>query len=207
MLLKWIKCKVEDNNKQSFSEAQEKWRELHKINGFLGQIGGWDLRKPFEAGILAFWENRDSYQHFMEHHHDYIFHRSNQRSSYLNINVQLYEKMFSIGPEDIVKYLQSGNVLRIADCCVDEEKQHHFEQMQKDVWNNGMVASPGMLAGVFSKNENLYLVASIWDSLRSHQQYTDNVLPTLITRSGVKSDVARISGNLIELEQRWTVLS
>jgi hypothetical protein len=37
MLLKWIRCEVEDEKKSLFSAAQETWRDLKGCPGFLGQ--------------------------------------------------------------------------------------------------------------------------------------------------------------------------
>ncbi|MCZ0874338.1 DUF4937 domain-containing protein [Peribacillus sp. AS_1] len=36
--MKWIKCQVNEENKRSFSEAQEGWVELRHCDGFIGQI-------------------------------------------------------------------------------------------------------------------------------------------------------------------------
>ncbi len=54
MLIKWIKCQVPVPHKLSFSKAQETWTAVKGTEGFLGQIGGWDIHGPTEAGILSF---------------------------------------------------------------------------------------------------------------------------------------------------------
>lgn len=38
MLMKWIKCQVNEENKRSFSKAQEGWGQLLHCDGFIGQI-------------------------------------------------------------------------------------------------------------------------------------------------------------------------
>lgn len=208
MLIKWIKCQVDEKSKLPFSDGQERWSKLKKSKGFLGQIGGWDKNKALEAGIISFWKDSYSYNKFMENQHDDIFENSNQRNTYQNISVKIYEKMFDISSTDITRFLSDGNLLRIADCCVDINKQPDFEQKQKEVWNKGMTDSSGMLAGVFcrsQKQNEMYLVASLWENNHSHQWYVDNKLPSLIQNSGVKDPAIRISGNLIEINPKWVV--
>ncbi|KON70938.1 hypothetical protein AKG34_20615 [Peribacillus butanolivorans] len=206
MLIKWIKCQVNEKNKSSFSNAQEGWGELKQVDGFIGQIGGWDKNNPFEAGIISFWRDDRSYQAFMEQQHDEIFEKSNQRNTYSNISVHIYEKMFNISTTDMTDFLSKGSLLRVADCFVETNKQLEFKHMQKEVWNKGMKASPGMLAGVFAEKKNgRYLVASLWENDRSHQWYVDNKLPALIQSSGVKDPAIRITGSLIKVNPKWIV--
>lgn len=42
MLLKTIYCKVEEEKKELFSKAQEKWQAIQHLDGFHGQFGGWN---------------------------------------------------------------------------------------------------------------------------------------------------------------------
>ena len=42
MLLKTIYCKVEEEKKELFSKAQEKWRDIQHLDGFHWQFGGWN---------------------------------------------------------------------------------------------------------------------------------------------------------------------
>ncbi|MEC3459188.1 DUF4937 domain-containing protein, partial [Bacillus thuringiensis] len=42
MLLKTIYCKVEEEKKELFSSAQEKWHDIQHLDGFHGQFGGWN---------------------------------------------------------------------------------------------------------------------------------------------------------------------
>lgn len=208
MIIKWIKCQVDEESKCSFSNAQEKWSKLKNSEGFLGQIGGWDKNNPCEAGILSFWKDYHSYKKFMKYHHDDIFENSNQKHTYQNISVKIYEKLFDISSTDFTRLLREGNLLRIADCYVDLNRQSHFEQKQKEVWNKGMTDTSGMLAGIFCRNPNhkeMYLVVSIWNNNLSHQSYVVNKLPSLIQISGVKDPAIRIIGNLLEINPKWVV--
>lgn len=202
MLIKWIKCQVNEENKRSFSKAQEGWVELRHFAGFIGQIGGWNRYEPFEAGILSVWKNLHVYQSFMQHQHDAIFGKSDQGSTYTNISVDIFESIFNIGTTDITAFFGKGKLLRVADCSVEKDKHARFEQVLKGVGNRGMI--PGMLSGAFGKRQNgRYLAASLWDSEDSHQRYTDKELPALIKESGVKDSTQRISVSLIELHPKW----
>lgn len=70
MLLKTIFCKVEEEKRELFSDAQEKWRDLQYLDGFHGQFGGWNEE---EACVYTLWEDRNAYQSFMNDAHDTIF--------------------------------------------------------------------------------------------------------------------------------------
>ncbi|MGG4266253.1 YdbC family protein [Peribacillus simplex] len=198
MLMKWIKCQVNEENKRAFSSAQEGWGELLHSAGFMGQIGGWNKNEPLEAGILSVWKDHHSYQRFMQYQHDEIFVKSDQSSTYTNISVDIFEKIFNT--TDFTGFLGKGKLLQVTDCYVETNKQAHFEQMQKEVWKKGMMYSPGMMSGAFGKKQNgRYLVASLWDNEHSYQQYMDK-------ESGVKDAPQRITGSLIELHPKWEVI-
>lgn len=194
---------MNEENKRSFSKAQEGWGELRKCAGFMGQIGGWNRYEPFEAGVLSVWKDLHAYQSFMQHQHDEIFAKSDQGSTYTNISVDIFESIFNIGTTDITAFFGKGILLRVADCSVEEDKHARFEQVLKEGGR-----SKGMLSGAFcSKRQNgRYLVASIWDSEHSHQRYVDKELAALIKESGVKDSIQRNTGSLIELHPKWAVI-
>ncbi|MDO7485018.1 YdbC family protein [Peribacillus frigoritolerans] len=197
MLMKWIKCQVNEENKRSFSKAQEGWGELRHCVGFIGQTGGWNRNEPHEAGILSVWKDIHCYQRFMKHQHDEIFGKSDQGSTYTNISVDIFESISNIGTTDITAFFGKGKLLQVADCSVEKDKRTRFEQVLIEV------GSKGMLSGAFGKRQNgRYLVASLWDNEDSHQRYADKELPALINESGVKD----ISVSLIELHPKWAVI-
>ncbi len=41
MIVKWIRCHVNEDNKEKFSTAQFYWSVLKGVDGFIGQVGGW----------------------------------------------------------------------------------------------------------------------------------------------------------------------
>ncbi|MEC0297698.1 YdbC family protein [Peribacillus frigoritolerans] len=205
MLMKWIKCQVNEENKRSFSKAQEGWGQLRHCAGFVGQFGGWNRKEPCEAGILSVWKDLHCHQRFMQHQHDEIFAKSDQGSTYTNISVDIFESISNIGTTDITDFVEKGKLLRVAECSVENVKRARFEQVLRDAGNRGMI--PGMLSGAFGKRQNgRYLAASLWDNEDSHQRYADKELPALINESGVKDSTQRISVSLIELQPKWAVI-
>lgn len=209
MYVKWIKCEVEEHSKAAFSNAQAKWEKLKKLDGFLGQIGGWDQQNPNEAGILAFWKDQHAYDSFMKYSHDEIYEKSGQIGTYKSISINFYERIFTINSKDITHFLKEGDLLRVADCLVYTNKIQEFMDAQKEVWNKGMAESPGMLAGVFCKSlkqSERYLVASLWQNNNIHQAYVRDKLPSLLRDSEVRDQAQNITGNLIELNPSWVVL-
>jgi heme-degrading monooxygenase HmoA len=206
MLIKWIKCEVDPYNKALFSKAQEQWKELKNVSGFLGQVGGWNVHNPFEAGILVFWEDDNAYQTFMKNEHDEIFMKSNQANTYQNITVTIYKKMFDISHVEISKCLKKGGILFVAECYIGHEKQLHFEQIQEE-WNKGMSDSKGMLGcyfGKFQKNNEKYLVASFWEDT-SLRGYDENKFSSIIEVLQTIFSTKMVTGSLIELNKNWTV--
>lgn len=186
---------MNEENKRSFSKAQEGWGQLRHCAGFIGQIGGWNRNEPCEAGILSVWKDLLCYRRFMQHQHDEIFAKSDQGS----------ESISNIGTKDMTDFVEKGKLLRVAECSAENVKRARFEQVLKDAGNSGMI--PGMLSGAFGKRQNSrYLAASLWDNEDSHQRYADKELPALINESGVKDSTQRISVSLIELHPKWAVI-
>lgn len=91
MLIKWIECQVPENRKKTFSHAQCAWKAIRDVEGLFGQWGGWNVRHPTQAGILALWRDFTSYDAFMSQVHDSIFHGIKQEQTYERLSVTLLE--------------------------------------------------------------------------------------------------------------------
>jgi len=91
MFLKHIFCTIKPENRLAFSEAQRAWSKTRESEGFLIQIGGWNLSHPNEAVILSFWKNKSFLDDFMNNSHDDIFYQSNQLETYENIIISYFE--------------------------------------------------------------------------------------------------------------------
>lgn len=63
-----------------------------KVNGFLGQIGGWSIEQPLAACVYSFWESQTNYEQFMEKENDSIIINSGQEHTYNSIEVSLFQE-------------------------------------------------------------------------------------------------------------------
>ncbi len=211
MFVKWIVCEVEDDQKQAFSKAQEKWKEIVVAKGFLAQTGGWDIDNQGIACVISFWEKAEALDFFMKNIHDKIFHENKQSNTYKSINIGYFsDKIEMHGQSDsLTDAFRKSSFLRIADCFVKPGRTGHFEKVQKEIWLPGMRNSHGMLGGVFSKdvnNSNRYLVSTFWDNETNHTRYVNSILPVLQKKADIKNDLENISGRKISLVDSWKVI-
>ncbi|WP_335869442.1 DUF4937 domain-containing protein [Bacillus sp. 2205SS5-2] len=88
MLIKFIRCVVPTANQSTFSTAQQQWKSLAQVSGFIFQCGGWSFTRE-EAYILGLWEDRQAYDSFMQEQHDAIFDHNQQERTYTQIEVKL----------------------------------------------------------------------------------------------------------------------
>jgi heme-degrading monooxygenase HmoA len=132
MLIKWIRCNVFEDQKPMFSIAQQQWKALTGFQGFVGQIGGWNNKNPFEACILSFWKDESSYQAFMNQKHDEIFEKSNQQTTYYNIFVELYktEAVMDKETQNVTEILRESKALHVRECIL--KKQRDIESLQDE---------------------------------------------------------------------------
>ncbi len=211
MYIKWIVCEVKNNLKEEFSSAQEKWIETKNSEGFIGQVGGFDLNNKTDACIISFWENDDALNIFMNKFHNKIFFNNNQSDYYNSIKIDFFNPILTMEGEFqfLGDFLEKGKILRIADCFVKSNKTNHLEFAQNEVWVPCMKNSTGMLGGMFSKDVNNsphYLVSTFWDSLENHESYVEKVLPRLQEKSQVKNDITKITGRKIKLIDSWKII-
>ncbi len=211
MYIKWIVCNVKKELKKEFSKAQEKWISTQKAEGFIGQVGGWEVKNENMAYIISFWENKKSLECFMKKSHDKILFDSNQPDTYESISVVHFESVLEMeGSAGSLKdAIKLGKLLRVADCLVKFNRTKHFEKMQKTVWLPGMKKSEGMLGGLFSKAESnipRYLVSTFWDSIEHHNNYVINKLPIFQSESKVEEDIDVIIGIQVLLKDAWRIM-
>ncbi len=210
MLIKWIVCHVLPDKQNSFSEAQEKWSTIASTSGFIGQFGGWDLKRPEEACILSIWRNQESFDNFMMSIHDDITDGNNQASTYKNLQVKFFvPKMDMKGQYDtLFQAAPFGSYIRIADCFIKEESRSHFLNAQESVWIPAMSKTKGMLGGSFNEDiadNKHYLVTTFWDNEENHSKYTQSQVPRLRDQADVSNDLTQITGRFIQIENSWSV--
>ena len=216
MLLKWIVCQVAPESLGAFSQAQAQWRRLETVDGFRGQFGGWDTRNTsgsrHVACILGLWRDSDSYRDFMSNVHDPVVDASGQAATYTSATTALFDVQINIdgSQSDLRTAIADSRFLRVADCRLRPGREPHFRQVQADVWNPGMAAAGGLLAGALSqsiRDERRFLVTTLWQSEQSHAAYVRDRLPQLRERAAVESDVAELNGHMVVLEPSWRVCS
>ena len=146
MYIKWIVCEVKNNSEKEFSAAQEQWVETQNSDGFIGQVGGWDINNKNTACIISFWENENSLNLFMKNIHDKIFFMNNQSKYYNSIKVDHFNSLLNMEGKlnTLIDVLNNGKLLRIGDYFVKKEKNEHFETVQKNIWLPGMKKIKGM---------------------------------------------------------------
>jgi len=231
MLVKWIRCGVEPELTRSFSLSQTAWSRLRAIDGFRGQIGGWDASTGTEACILGFWSGRRSYGVFMEDLHDDIASRTGQEATYRSIDVSLYDVLMEIpsletgvdsrwkngeilspsldGQAGDPRMQFSSRVVRVGELELKPGRREHFLECQSRIWNPGMGDAPGMHGGFLGRaveGDDRYLVVSFWESEAAHRAYVGERLPGLRDRSEIDLSVASSRGWIILREDSWTVL-
>jgi heme-degrading monooxygenase HmoA len=212
MLIKWIVCDVAESKKERFCHAQQQWAEVAGLDGFLGQVGGWDVKTPGHACLVALWDSPEQYQTFMAGAHEAIVRKNAQADTYDAIAVALFEAVWEMPGQcgSLARALALGTVLRVADCAVRDDRREHFLEVQRSVWMPGMAQAEGMLGGVFSQlraANTRYLVATLWEDREAHARYVGECWPRLRAQAQVERDVERLDAHLVQLEPSWRVLS
>lgn len=201
MLVKWIRCTVVD--RRGFERGQRKWAGLLGEPGFRGQGGGWSRRRPDVAHVFGFWESRAFYDSFMARAHDRL--AAGQSGTYKDIEAKLFDHRFDVKTGFEPRFTDA-DVVRVAHCKVHEERVEHFALMQEKVWNPAMVSSPGMLRGVFAEAPgHEFLVLSMWQSTAEHGKYRAERVERLSLRAQTETDLAALSGDVVQLDADWTV--
>ncbi|MFC4078268.1 YdbC family protein [Salinithrix halophila] len=211
MLVKWILCDVRREKRTLFSRAQTSWNALRYIEGFLGQVGGWNVNRPWEACVMGFWKDSQSFQRFMIDFHDRIFEGSAQAETYDSIRIALSLKVEEMKGEEKNLYtaLRQGEFLRVSDMATRVGGDLNVAKEQREVWNPALSNAQGMLRGIFSReleHRERYLVTSIWQDESSLQGFHDQQIPRLRERLDYRRDLEQFVSRTVRLNSRWRVL-
>lgn len=209
MLIKRITCKVTNDQRNAFYEAQKQWDSLSKVSGFIGQLGGWSKEKPFTAYVYAFWENHKDYHSFMEEVHDRIYEGSGQRGTYTSIEVELFEEegnIFGVG-QGINDFLRKSEYMHFSLSTEKEEIIQHVIDLQR--WNRGQDHSVGILGGTYAishRDRTRFLMLSGWKITAIHRKDAVYDFPFKMRYGGQSDDKVEIAGECFEVEDAWRVL-
>ena len=212
MYIKWIVCDVKEGKKQEFTLAQDKWIKTADAEGFIAQVGGWDLKNNSEACIISFWDNKDFLENFMNDLHDTIFDKNKQADTYNSIDISHFVDRLNIeGRSDLLRNaIKTGKSLSIADCNLNSEKSVHFEKVLKEIWTPGKKRSEGMPEGIFSKssNNNLrYLVLTFLNSIENQNNNVLNMLAAYGNKTTISDDITKMKERVIKLVDSWQIIN
>ncbi|WP_426455115.1 DUF4937 domain-containing protein [Paenibacillus sp. S-38] len=123
-LIKCIKCRVPENVKPLFHQAQQQWNRLSNEQGFYLQVGGWNLSDSSEAIIIGMWVSPKEYYRLMDEFHDTVLTNSEQQRYYEEIDVKLWntacvEKLTSIG-DTIELFATRPECSNVSECTLIE---------------------------------------------------------------------------------------
>ncbi len=206
MLIKFMRCLPISGKENAFSKAQEFWRDSATCAGFIGQFGGWDTLSS-HALILAFWQNQESIDLFMDEVHDRIANMNQQHLTYEYCAVDYLNIQMSIADMTTSDLSKTGYV-RIANCLLYPNGRENFFADQTSVWNPGMSSCPGMLGGYigqFNQEANRYLVVSFWENAQSHSDYVNNMFPKLKSKVNIEHYIKDLSGHQFLINKKWNV--
>ncbi len=190
MLIKWIICIVEDHKKQAFSYAQEKWSETEKSNGFIAQVGGWDLKNKNEACIISLWESRKSLNNFMTNTHDTIFNRIKQDKTYTTIEVKYFDSANSISDnyELLKEEIKDSKYLRIETLKVSKDEIEDFKKAEI----NHSTAIPGKEISKSTTNKEEYIISTFCNNVENNIIHINNNFNQISKRNILLVDLWRI---------------
>lgn len=201
-----MRCLPIPGKENEFSKAQEYWRDIVNCSGFIGQFGGWDILSP-QALILAFWQNQESIDRFMDEVHDRIANLSQQQLTYEYCTVDYLNIQMSIAAMNTPDLSKIGYV-RMANCLLYPDGRENFFADQKSIWNPSMSSCSGMLGGYvgqFNQEASRYLVISFWDSAQSHSDYVNNLFPKLEGKVDIEQYIKDLSGHQFLINTKWNV--
>ena len=171
MYLKWIVCDVQKDQIHEFSVAQKKWKKIAIADGFIAQLGGWNVNNQSEACILSVWEHKVDLDIFMEDLHDQIFENNNQLETYNSICVDHFHMESDIDSKAIVKMIKKSKNLIVSDYLFKSESIDTIPEFE----------SPCII-GENENNKSRLLVINFIDKI-------DNNLDTIEIEKGEKKQI------------------
>jgi len=212
MIVKWIECQVQEDQKTKFSEAQEKWSKTKNVPGFIAQTGGWDSIFPDKAYIIAFWKNEESLRKFMLNEHDKIYDETNQAGTYKKLRINYFTGQTELEGDagSLRDAIEHSYFMRAVNCIIRSDGINHFENVQKSVWMPGYKKAAGMQGGLFSKGQgeqNHYHLSAFWDYPESNEKFEKSELISLRKIAALNEDILSLDVALIDIEESWKIIS
>ncbi|TYR79314.1 DUF4937 domain-containing protein [Priestia megaterium] len=196
MLTKIIKGSIPANKKSSFSYTQQHWAALAHVDGFIGQLGGWNVEDETDACIIGLWDSEDSYQEFMKQTHDSIFYSSKQDQTYTTLDVSISNPSRFIGGR--YNYYRSS-AIESRYLVKTEIEVDFYDQADLDIMVQSLVnPSYRCLSHVVAPlSHNKMTIFTLYGS----------ACPTKTVDTFVHPNVLQASQYIYQLEPNWHVLS
>ena len=211
MYVKWIVCDIKNNYEKEFSLAQEQWIETRYAPGFIGQVGGRDLKNKKTACIISFWEKENFLKLFMKNMHNKIFLNNRQSEYYTSIHVDHFNSLFEMTGNfgSFTDALNSMNLLRIEDYKVVQDRAVHFEMVQKKVSFPELQKVKGNLGGNIAKalnDSSRYLLSTFWDAIENENNQPKQELVGYKAIADLKNDIEQVIVRQILLVDSWKII-
>jgi heme-degrading monooxygenase HmoA len=195
MLAKMMTCHVHDNQKDVFSYKQQHWSALAHVDGFIGQLGGWNIDQPTEAFVLGLWDNEETYQDFMKNTHDSIFYKSGQETTYHHLDVDIFKQPQSIGGR--YNFFRSSAIetryMMVTTCKLHENEPLVIEDIIEQL--------------IHPSFRCLYHVATpVHNDTMTIVSLYSTACPPKTGGQLVYPGVSNVKQNIYEVERKWLVL-
>ena len=204
MLAKWIV--VDASNRAAFDEAQKRWSDLVKYDGFIVQLGGWVDSFPAKAGILSFWHDFGAYRQFMETGHAEV--AQQQRETFEHIETAIASVIMRINQPDPRLLAESAQCLRVSDATLQPNSSPIFVARQLEIWNPILQSADGMLGALVCRvdaNRDRFLAASFWRDRPALENFQETIFPGTSERAGTETYMKSLIPYHFTLEQTWVV--
>ena len=205
MLAKWIV--VDASNRAAFDEAQKRWSDLVKYNGFIVQVGGWIDTFPAKAGIIGLWRNFGAYHQFMETGHAELALQQEEISEHIEVTIA--SVIMQINQPDPCLLAGSAECLRVSDATLQPNSSPIFVARQMEIWNPVLRCAEGMLGALICRvdgNRDRFLAASFWRDRAALQNFQTTVFPATSKQAGMETYMKSLVSYHFALEPSWRVV-
>ena len=205
MLAKWIV--VDASNRAAFDEAQKRWSDLVKYNGFIVQVGGWVDTFPAKAGIIGLWRNFGAYHQFMETGHVELALQQKEISEHIEITIA--SVIMQINQPDPCLLAGSAGCLRVSDATLQPHSSPIFVARQMEIWNPALRCAEGMLGALICRvdgNRDRFLAASFWRDRAALENFQTTVFPATSKQAGMETYMKSLVSYHFDLDPAWRVV-
>lgn len=207
MLLEWTVCRVPEDRRAAFDDAQRGWRRIRYAEGFVVQVGGYVVGEPETACVLSVWRDASHRQLFEEALREVVAHPPNTTDGPpRQRRYQVVARTPGQRPR-LHEALSAAKLLRAIELRVREHVA--FARSQLDVWTQGLASAKGMFGGAWGRREGRereVLAISGWQDEELHTMFVDHHLGAIRAESDRASQVESEDLRLLILEQEWTVV-